>query len=136
MLMAERTADEMCMQQGSFVIGGKPRSYRLPSIRETAAARRKIGEMLGGVANAFEGSADGWMRAALPLIMADGLDTLIELPGLYAPELADAFENEASIEERAEAGSEVLEALFPLIVCALKSALGMVEKAKGAGLKI
>ena len=130
----QRTETDKCLQRFSIRLGGVEREVGVRPIREMVELRRRIGAMVAGVADVYtSGAAEkDWLRLAMPAILAEGVDTVMDLPLLYAPELADVCA-EADEMELLDAGFEVLEIVFPFVQRALIGALELVTKATATG---
>lgn len=133
----ERSETAIMLHEAQVVLCGEPRVFRVRTIRETAAFRRAIGEILGGVVlDIMENAGDrrNMIQSILPVVMAEGIDKLIDLPFLYAPELAEWREG-ASDAELIDAGMGVLELAFPLVLGAVKAVLQIAARAQSAGIR-
>jgi len=126
----QRSTTDKCLQRFSITLGGVEREVGVRPIRQMAELRRKIGEMVAGVADVYTSGTQekDFLRLAMPAILSDGIDCVMELPALYAPELAEAC-IEASEEELLDAGFEVLKIVFPFVQRALTGALAIVSRA-------
>lgn len=131
--MIERTEEDIIMQRAFVVLGGERREFRVRSIREASAFRRAIGGVIGKAlaqnpdVDIENISAIGatMIQRVIPILFSDGIDVLMEIPFLYAPEL-NQYQNESTEQEQIDAGMEVLTLAFPLVKAASAAAMQMV----------
>lgn len=122
----KRTEVEKCLQKFSIRLGGVDREVGVRSVRGMVELRQKIAGVLGEVASCYEEGVkeEDMVKKILPMLFTHGIDVIMDLPVLYAPELKDVCENEATDEELINAGYEVLDVIFPFVQTA---AIGMME---------
>jgi len=127
-----RSDEDKILQQIVVRIGGQDTAIPVRSIRDNAQFRRHLGQMLGGLAG-------GWnfrngqetsvvLRDMLPLILTDGIEGLMQLPAVYAP---DTDWSAASDVELVDAGVAILEAAFPLLEAVLRGMMLLAKRAQG-----
>ncbi len=134
-----RDANQVVLQQFEVTLAGKVHVVAEKSIKETTEFRRKVGEILADFADPFladmeEGKADGTVttgqliKRMLPTILADGVDGIIVLLWIYAPDLTE-FEANATDDEILDAALVVLEVALPLVVKVGKSLIKILKRA-------
>ncbi|MFA5187192.1 MAG: hypothetical protein WC551_12005 [Patescibacteria group bacterium] len=111
-----RSEEDILLGQAAVKLAGKDYTIKVKSIRETHTFRKRLGVLLAGVFPGGDLTAKAAMSFAslLPTLLSDGVDMLVDLPALYAPELTEAAQS-ATEDELLEAGIVVLELTFPLV---------------------
>lgn len=137
-----RPSDAVLCRQLDLVLAGEPVTVDVKSIRDNRPLRQRVGAALAeALASMYD--ADGKtpdpgaaVARAMPVLLVDGIDLLLELPELYAPELKDKIDA-ASDEEVMRAGVQVLEVIFPFYSAAVPTLLALVQRSAagdGAGM--
>ena len=133
------------LQSREVTLAGQQRSFSIKSIKDTHEFRRRVGELMGSlVTPLFDtwSASDGKLenadlrvifQQALPILLADGVDSLIDMLWVYAPELKE-FEADATDDEILDAALEVLEIAFPLVLKIGKRIVALLSRA-GINLK-
>lgn len=139
---AGRSEQDIALQQITFHLAGENHTVSVKPIRQMAAFRSELGKLLGKhAANIFaevpkDKKETNWVSAALlSELMGNGLDTLMELPHIYAPELKDVCAR-ATEQELISAGMEVLELIFPLVEIVLPGILRITKIGTKMGLSL
>ena len=126
-------------------LAGQKRSFKVRSIGETHEFRRRVGELMGSLVKPLfdaymkaEGDTDkidvqGLFGTLFPLLLGDGVDALVDMLWLYAPELKE-YEADATDDEVLDAALEVLEIAFPLVLQIGKRTVALLTRA-GISLK-
>jgi len=137
-----RLEQDVILQEATVVLGGKARSFRVKTMTENRAFRRRLGEILGDIIGPMFDPAlrdtggvlnqPDVVRKVLPALMADGPEALMDLLWIYAPELK-AFASESTDEEIIDAALEVLSLSFPL---AQRIATQMIAFARRLGVSL
>ncbi|HUT58985.1 MAG TPA: hypothetical protein VNA25_14145 [Phycisphaerae bacterium] len=124
----------------TVTLAGQARNFDIKSIKDTRKFRQRVGELMGSLVeplyNAYmkaEGDTDkidtqNLFALLIPLVLGDGVDALLDMLWLYAPELKE-FEEGATEDEILDAALEVLEIAFPLVLKIGKRTVGLLSRA-------
>ena len=127
--MTLRDEEAVICQQLDIVLGGEVVTVPVRSIRENRVLRRRIGSLLS-VMSPDDGASQAEVLAAMwPRLLAEGADVLMDLPELYAPEIAERCKY-ASDAELLAASEQVWRVVFPFVE-ALLTVLGTVKMSQG-----
>ena len=136
----EATDTQTILQIREVTLAGQKRGLRIKSIGETHAFRRRVGELMGTLAKPLldaymatggdteKMEAETIIRQLFPLLLGDGVDALLDMLWLYAPELKE-FEQGATDDEVLDAALEVLEIAFPLVLKVGKRTVALLTRA-------
>jgi hypothetical protein len=123
--MTLRDEEAVICQQLDITLGGEVVTVPVRSIRENRVLRRRIGSLLS-VMSPDDGASQAEVLAAMwPRLLAEGADVLMDLPELYAPEIAERCKY-ASDAELLAASEQIWRVVFPFVE-ALLTVLGTVK---------
>jgi hypothetical protein len=121
----ERDEESVICQQLDLVLGGEVVTVPVRSIRENRVLRRRIGSLLSALSPTEAASPAAALAAMWPRLLEDGADILMDLPALYAPEIAEQCKR-ATDAELLAASEQIWRVVFPFVE-ALLSVLGTVK---------
>lgn len=143
---AKRTEEDIVCQEVEITLGEHKHIIDVKSIRKNRQFRRELGRMISEVLTeakldemlnapentSIEDLGKGFIKNIAPALIPVAMESLIELPFIYCPDLKE-YEDEATDDELVDAAITLLEISYPFIESVIRGILRLWSRAEEGG---